>query len=311
MNQKDYLATASEINVLISLLAEIPQDNVIERMGLETRLKMMQTRIADVSVQALVYKAKLTFRGRPVFGSHGIAADFAAKATGYFTDAVAIVAVGLSEGLRSIGPIPDRDKHQLLITGTAIGSFGFEFELPNADKHGAQNDLFPQASKTEDALEKMQALFRLAAEGSDDQVAEIVEEIHPRAVGKVAEFLEYVVQQGALCGLEFKNQHFRYHDTAQLKSSVARLQDDNIKETSESFIGEFQGVLPASRSFEFNLSDQKGILKGKLAKEFEDPDLLNRDWLRIPAKIELKVIQVGQGRPRYTLMSPQSVSHRG
>jgi hypothetical protein len=58
------------------------------------------------------------------------------------------------------------------------------------------------------------------------------------------------------------------------------------------------------------LSDQKGILKGKMAKEFDDPDLLNRDWLRKPAKIELKVIQVGQGRPRYTLISPQSVSHR-
>ncbi len=311
MNYDDYLATTSEINVLISLLAEIPQDNVIERMGLEARLKLMQTLVADVTVRDIVYKAKLTFRGRPVFGSHGIAADFAAKATTYFTDAVVMVAVGLSEGLRSMGPIPDRDKHPLLITGTAIGSFGFEFELPKTDTDGAQNELFPKASKTEDALEKMQALFRLAAEGSDDQVAEIVEEIHPRAVGKVAEFLEYVVQQDALCGLEFKNQHFRYHDIAQLRNSVARLQTENIKETSESFIGEFQGVLPASRSFEFNLSDQKGILKGKLAKEFDDPDLLNRDWLRIPAKIELKVIQVGQGRPRYTLISPQSVSHRG
>ena len=31
--------------------------------------------------------------------------------------------------------------------------------------------------------------------GSDDEVAEVVDEIHPRAVKKVAEFLEYITQQ--------------------------------------------------------------------------------------------------------------------
>jgi len=33
----------------------------------------------------------------------------------------------------------------------------------------------------------------------------------------------------------------------------------------------------------------------------EDPDLINREWLKRHTNITLDVVQVGQGRPRYTL----------
>jgi hypothetical protein len=60
--------------------------------------------------------------------------------------------------------------------------------------------------------------------------------------------------------------------------------------------------LPASRTFEFKLSDQDGILKGKVDKAINDPDVLNREWLHTPTTVKLSVMQVGQGKPRYTLM---------
>ena len=299
MNYDEYLAISSEVNQLESLLAEIPAENVIERMGLEARLISARTAIADVIEEHLVHKARLTFRGRPVFGSHGIAADFAAKAAGVFTDAVAAIAAGISENLHYMGPIPDKQKNQLLITGTAIGSFGFEFELPQPE----EGVLFPEPSGAENALQKMQRLFQLAADGSDDEVAELVDEIHPRAVKKVAEFLEYVAQQDAWCGLEFKDQHFRYHDVEQLRSSASRLQEDNIRETEETPVGEFQGVLPSSRVFEFKRADQQDVLKGKIGVEVEDADILNREYLHKFVRVRLHKIQVGQGRPRYTLRS--------
>ncbi|AQZ32060.1 MULTISPECIES: hypothetical protein [Pseudomonadaceae] len=299
MSYDEYLAIAGEIDQLQELLSEIPPDSVLERMGLEARLASAQQIIAGIVSEQLVHKARLTFRGRPVVGSHGIAADFAGKAAGAFSDAVAAVAAGIGESLRYMGPIPDKSKNQLLITGTAVGSFGFEFELPKPQDH----DLFPEPSKAEDALEKIQALMRQAAQGTDDEVAELVEEIHPRAVRKVADFLGYLLQQDAWCGLEFKNQYFRFQDMAQLKLSATRLQEDNIHETVEEYLGEFQGVLPASRTFEFKLRDQAGVLKGKVDTAIEDPDLLNREWLHKPARIKLNVIQVGQGRPRFTLLS--------
>lgn len=293
----EILSLASEISELETLLASIPANNVIERMSLESRLASAREALAALPQQAR-QKAKLTFRGKPVFGSHGIAADFGSKAAGAFSDAFAAVAAGLSEGLRYMGPIPNREKNQLLITGTAIGSFGFEFELPAQDP-----TLFDDEIKASDAMSKIEALFRLAAEGSDDEVAEVIEEVHPRAVKKVYEFLALLVQQQAWCGLEFADRAFRYMDYEQIRASCERLKDDNIQEQEESYRGEFQGVLPASRTFEFLLADQKGLIKGKVDLSIEDPDVLNREWLHKPVTLKLNVLQVGQGRPRYTLMT--------
>lgn len=288
---------SSEIAELEGILAAMPQSEVIARISFESRLRSARAALSAMASAAMPKRAKLTFRGKPVLGSHGIAADFGTKAAGAFSDAFAAVAAGLGEGLQYMGPIPDKAKNQLLITGTAIGSFGFEFELPPQ-----KDDLFPDAGRTDEALRKLQELLRISAEGSDDAMAELVEEIHPRAVRKVSEFLGYLVQQQALCGLEFEDRYFRFDSNEQLAISAERLQEGNIREQDEEFLGSFTGVLPNSRTFEFSLMDGASI-KGKIALEVEDPDLINREWLKKPAKVKFGVIQVGQGRPRYTLKS--------
>ncbi len=292
----EYQSIASEIKELESLIAGIPEANVIERMSLQSRLESAKKELEALPKQANG-KARLTFRGKPVYGSHGIAADFGSKAAGAFSEAFAAIAAALNEGLRHMGPIPNRDKNQLLITGTAIGSFGFEFELP------AELLLFPEAEKAQEAMAKIEALFRYSAEGSDDQVAEVIEEIHPRAVKKVYEFLDLLVQQEAWCGLEFADRSFHYANYNQIRASCGRLKDENIQERTETYHGEFQGVLPTERTFEFRLSDQTGLIKGKIDNGIDDPDVLNRDWLHKPVTVVLKVMQVGQGRPRFTLMA--------
>lgn len=296
MNHQEYLYLSSEVSQLEELLAEIPSANVINRMGLESRLKAARNALAGQNPLQLIKKAKLTFRGRPVFGSHGVAADFASKAAGYFTEAFSAVAAGLAENLRYMGPIPDKEKNQLLITGTAIGSFGFEFELPPPEL-AVCND------GAESAMERLERLFRVAAEGSDDDIAELVEEIHPRAVKKAAEFLAYLGEQDAWCGVEFKERVFRFAGVQQVRASAERLTSNNILETEESFSGEFQGVLPKSRTFEFKLLHQEGVLRGKVGPEVSDADLLNREYLHKRVNVEFHVIQVGQGRPRYTLLA--------
>jgi hypothetical protein len=293
---------SSEIAELESILSTIPQSEVIARLSFESRLQSAREILAELDHLPVAKKAKLTFRGKPVFGSHGITAEFGTKAAGAFADAFAAVAAGLTESLKYMGPIPDKAKNQLLITGTAIGSFGFEFELPPQ-----KNDLFPDAGRTDEALEKLQDLFRISADGSDDAMAELVEEIHPRAVRKVSEFLSYLVQQQALCGLEFDDRFFRFDSSEQLRISVERLQEDNIREKEEEFSGSFAGVLPSSRTFEFNLMDGTPI-NGKVASDLDDPDLINREWLKRPAAVKFGVIQVGQGRPRYTLKSWESLA---
>ena len=298
MNIEEYENITSEIKELERLLDKIPENNVIERIGLKHRLESARSTIAGIAKQRLSTKARLVFRGRPVFGTHGIAADFASKATGAFTDAIAATAAGIESNFHYMGPIPDKRKNQLLITGTAIGSFGFEFEVPDQEVN-----LFQEPSAAEKALQKVQKLFQLAADGSDDDLAELVDEIHPRAVKKTAEFLDYIIGQEAWCGLEYKKHFFKFDNVDHLRITIERLREDNIRVSDDTFSGEFQGVLPKSRAFEFKLSDQKDIIRGKVGSDIEDPDALNRNWLHKPVQIKMHIIQVGQGRPRYTLQS--------
>jgi hypothetical protein len=303
MNHDEYNFVSSEIKELESLLEKIPKQKAINRIGLEARLKSAKEAIAGFNPEQSPRKARLTFRGRPVFGSHGVSAEFASKASVFFTDAFSAVVAGITENLRYMGPIPDKEKNQLLITGTAIGSFGFEFELPKVEPEAPaeQAALFPISNRPEDAMHKLEKLFQVAAEGSDDDIAELVEEIHPRAVKKAAEFLGYISEQEAWCGLEFKESFFRFSGIDQVRASVERLKSNNIKESDDTFTGEFQGVLPKGRTFEFKLRDQEGVLRGKVGPDVQDADVLNREFLHKLVNVRLHVIQVGQGRPRYTL----------
>jgi len=291
------LVVTSEIKELEFLLAHIPSTSVIDRMSLEARLAEVKNTLASLPQRA-AQKARITFRGNPVFGSHGIFVGFGAKAIDAFAEAVAAMAAALGEGLHDSGPIPDRDKNQLLLTGTAIGSFGFELELP-----ANECALLPEvATKPIEAMAKIESLFRLAAEGSDDDVAEAIEEVHPRAIGKVRDFLEMLVQHHAWCTLELSDRSFSYDGFEQVKNSFERLKTDNIHKHEETCRGAFQGILPTSRTFEFRLSAAGGLLKGKIDKSIDDPDALNREWLYKPAIVKFGVMRVGQGRPRYSLM---------
>lgn len=310
MSAYEHIAVASEIEELEALLSEIPEDNLINRMGLESRLKKAKAAVQEISKIPVLSKARLTFRGKPVVGSHGVSAEFAAKASSFFTDAFTAVVAGLNENLRYMGPIPDKQKNQLLITGTALGSFGFEYELPQVEEShsNGQAEFFPAPEHPQEAMEKLERLFEVSAVGTDDDIGELVDEIHPRAVKKAAEFLGYLSDQEAWCGLEFRNSFFRFSGIDQVRQSVGRLESNNIKESDEEYVGEFQGVLPKSRTFEFKLSDEETIVRGKVGPEIEDADVLNREFLhRKNLRVTFHVIQVGQGRPRYTLQTLPSV----
>lgn len=286
----EYLAIASEIRELEKLLSTIPESNTIERMSLQSRLESAKTILAKLPRQA-VPKMYLIFRGRPVFKNRGIAVDFGSRAVEAFS---AAFAAGLIEQPSSTSCISDQDKSQLLITGTAAGLFGFEFEL---------SVLSPEPEEIQRAISKMEVLLRLSAEGSDDDLADAIEDTHPHTVKRVHEFLELLVQHRARFDLEFEGRSFHYTDYEQVKTSYERLKDENIQKREETYQGEFQGVLPAGRLFEFRPVDQAGLIRGKIHPAIENPDVLNREWLHRPVVVRLSVLQVGQSCPRFTLMS--------
>ena len=286
----------SEIKELGDILASIPAENVIERLGFEERLSEVRTELENANIEPELATTRITFRGAPVFGSTGIAADFGTKATGYFAEAFSAVVAGMRETLRYMGPIPDRARNQLMVTGTATGSFGFELQLPKLEP-----DLFSETGGAEEALAALLLLLEKAADGTDDEVTEIVHRVHPRAVKKVVDFLQFMSKRGAWCGLEFKDHFFRYSGLDELNFAKERLSSGNLKHTTERYRGSFQGSLPKPRTFQFQPSDDDEPILGRFDISI-DPNAINRDWLLRPVSAQFDVVQIGQGRPRFTLL---------
>ncbi|MDR1632607.1 MAG: hypothetical protein LBR97_06985 [Dysgonamonadaceae bacterium] len=301
-----YTSLISEIHELEQIISAIPAENVIDRMSFETRLKTVKEELARLPPQgAEAAPACLTFRGKPVFGAHGILADFGTKAATLFSDVFSMVISDTNETLSDSGPIPGKDALPLIITGTAVGSFGFEFELPPKE-----NSLFPDlVDPAEDAIKKIENLFRLAAEGSDDDITEQIADMHHRTITKIHEFLNFMVQQEAWCGLEFGDTFFRFMDLKQIKYAASRFSDNNIQKYEEPCKGKFQGVLPINRIFEFKLSTQDDVIRGKIDRTIDKPEVINQKWLNNPVTAKFHVMKIGQGHPRYALMSLNDISN--
>lgn len=298
INSLSCRALESEILMLTQMLSEIPEDDVIDRFGLQNRLSSAQKKLESINPYHVVKTAKITFNGSPVIGSHGIFADFASKATSIFSDAVCAFSASLQDGLAAKGKIPNKAKHRLLITGTAVGSFGFEFELPHPDT----SDLMPEDRTVESAIHAIQKLLDSSANGDDEQVAEIIEDIEHRAVQKVSEFLEYLQQQQAWFGLEIDDSVFKFKDLAQVERAFNQLKDSNISESTTNITGSFIGALPASKTFEFAVS-QNNILKGKARFSSEDVSRINTDFLNKKVNVSFHTVRVGASKPRHSLVS--------
>ncbi|MEJ6067027.1 hypothetical protein MT378_04625 [Psychrobacter sp. 16-Bac2893] len=303
MRENDYNKLLAEKSTLESLIEETPPYAIVDRMSLESRLKSVKAAISKVDTRRLVKKTIFTFRGKPVHKSYGITAEFSGKAIDSLNNMIASVVASLNNNLRFSGPIPNREQHQLLITGTATGSFGFELELPEPDY-----DLLAGRNGTEEAIDDIQKLLQYGIDGTDEQISDVINEIHPRAVRKVYDFLELMFRSEALFAMEFNKNLTRIDSQEVLKKLITRLSEENINEFIEEYKGQFQGVLPNSRTFEFMEYSDKTLIKGKIDHTFEDPDVINRDYLHKSVTVEFKVVQFGQAKPKYTLKDIKKIN---
>ena len=286
----------SQRNFLQERLQETPPNARLTRMSTEARIRNIELRLAAARPdEREPARVQLTFRGKPVIGSHGVFADFGAKATNAFTELVDRVAASLTGPLASAGRIPNRDQSQLLITNTVPGSFGFELE---EYREGVLP--FCEDSSTAQAFELTQTLLQSTLE-SDDELADAVTATDPRAVAAARSFLEVLFKSEAVCALEFRGKLFRFRDVGAVRTSFARLAPDNLHVGEQKLAGEFMGVLPDSRRFEFKLASDGAVIRGKLGPDVTDAEELNRH-LHQPVRVSAMVTRVGSGKPRYVLI---------
>ena len=298
MNQSQYNNLLAEINTVEDFLANMPENRFLERMSFEARLDDLQNQLERVDVLRINKKAIITFRGKPVDRSHGIAADFSGKAINGLNEMVTSVVASLNNNLNLMGPIPNRDQHQLMITGTAVGSFGFELELPKPNY-----DIFAEKNGAEAALSDIQSLLRETIDGTDDDIGNIISKIHPRAVRKISDFLVILQRNEALFAMEYDKYIFRVETDEQLDAIINRLDNSNIREEYQTYEGVFQGFLPDSRTFEFVDRSNQEIIKGKIDASILNPEAINNDYLNKLVKVTFNVVQFGQAKPKYTLLN--------
>lgn len=276
-------------------LADTPSTAILTRRSLETRLRKVDAALTALGTAAPEpARARLTFNGLPVVGSHGIFADFAMKAVNSFTEAVTSVAASLRAPLAPMGPIPNRDQNQLLITNTALGSFGFELE-----EYRPQQPTVADESSLAVALERTRALLQSTL-GNDDELADVASETDPRALDKVRAFLRVLADNDAVCAFDFGQNQVRFLDTSQVRNSLARLEADNLHEKQDVLTGAFEGALPNARTFEFKLVAGGQVIRGKVAGAVQNIDQIN-EHRHAQVQIAVTVTQVGNGRPRYLL----------
>jgi hypothetical protein len=295
VNYRDYKHLIAERATLRSRIDRVPADAVIDRLSVEARLRKIESELAATDrAPKPPASARITFRGRPVIGTHGVFAEFGAKAMAAFSETVVALAASQDAPLAGVGPIPNREQHQLLITGTALGSFGFEVEERQPD-----TSLFLEDSALALAMAQTVELLRSVG-ATDDELTEAIAGVDPRALRSLRELLQLLAQNEAVCSLDFRDRSVGFRDVAQVRRSLERLAQENIHEEEQIFYGEFQGVLPKRRTFEFRVAADGEVIVGKIAAEIEDPDILNRHLHR-PANVTMTATRLGVGRPRFVL----------
>lgn len=298
MTHSEVVQLLGEKSALQRMLAETSEDDVLDRASLESRLAAVESAIAELGAPTRApARVRLTFKGKPVIGSHGIFAEFGTKAVNCFTESVTAMAASQSAPLAAMGPIPNRDQHQLLITSTALGSFGFELE-----EHVPAQLSLDEETPVARAIGQTQQVLR-GTQGTDDELADSAFEADRRALDKVRAFLQTLADSEATCAVEYGESVVRFTDVGQVRTSVERLAQENFREDSEELVGAFQGVLPAGRVFEFKEAETGETIRGKVSPAIVDPAALNGEPLR-RVRIKVMVARVGGGRPRYVLLEP-------
>ena len=221
MNYKEYSFTASEITQLEYMLGIMPKDREIERMGLEYRLEKARQRLEGVPIPPRPKSIHVNFQGEPVVNGESIDANFAGKATTAFAESTAITTAGAAGQLRDTGAIPHRGLGRQLVSGVTGGSFGFEMELPPPaeDERGrGQTD-----NPAEKAVEMIQDLLETSLTGTDEELATLTDQMHPRAVRKVVEFLQILKNNGAQVTIEMGGREVGLRNPDEVEQATRRL----------------------------------------------------------------------------------------
>lgn len=290
----------AELAQVRSLLETIPAKRFFERMGLESRAADLQEELRLFDAVPLHERTKVSifFGGRPVVGSIGIDARFAAHAIQNYQEIVSrVFAKQLVGELGATGPIPLEDQSHLHITDLPRGSFGFQLEDLRPE---ASLALFPEAPPLTEAVERANAIIAAVSE-SDEAFADAIDEVGDRVHSAIRGFFNVIANAGATFRLESAKMKLTF-DTARVSTAVARASAEFTEEVDIPMPGTFLGVLAGSGKFEHR-TDSGSLLAGRIATNRQPGDFAN--WFNKSCVAHLRVVTLrksGREWKRYTLL---------
>lgn len=297
----------ADIAAVNGLLAQLSDEDVMTRFGLEARLEELQhdvEALAGFDDEATA-SAALFFGGQPVLGSRGIESEFGGTAIAKFQDLVAKVLAYENGQLGQRGVVPNRSASTLHITNIVRGSFGFLLEEAHPQQH-----LIDTSLKT--AVDEATRLLDAFGEPDEEAFRTAVEEIDERVLGTAREFFGLMRQRGATLRIVAGDRDNSFGAEA-VARAADRATSTVVRDGKEIVAGQLAGVLPDAHQFEFRASGEGRTLRGKVDRSLTAEQLsqFNRDYVNVDGRASFNVKRVLRNdvvvRETYTLTSLEAV----
>ncbi len=256
------LAVQAEVAELDALLASVPEDDLVGRIGLESRrdeLRVLLDRLGEREQRTA--SVALYFGGKPVLGSSAIQAEFAGEAIATYQDLVAKVWASADTDLAARGPIPFKRGAELHVTELVHGSVGFLLE--EIDEAGEPLFETPLRKAATTATE----LLVHFADESERVFEEAIQTVNPRVFASLRDFFGFIHRDEAVLRVvDSENDHV--FDRAAIERAYRRLETSSVEEDLYTAEGELLGVIPIGRRFEFQTAG--GMISGKVGLKFSE-----------------------------------------
>jgi cytochrome c556 len=307
LEQEGLKADLAGVNTIISRMSE-EKDPIGYSQFLARRKEIEQALQALGDVPEAAGKVALLFGGRPVWGSQGIEADFAAKAIDSFQRAVAAQAAGAAGPVGARGKLAQDVATPLLVTNVGRGSFGFILEEAKKNEQMIESSMHH-------ALDQIASLARGAGAQDEESFIAAVATIQRRALQAIAEFFKQLEESGAQLRLVEGAEDITL-DAEAIARARSRTEQTQIEEENFEEEGILVGLVPAQKRFEWRSPDGKiivGTVEGDIAKAYETSLFEEHPLLgKMRARFAVRTVSRRGGSPHltYTLLSVGSKSDK-
>lgn len=257
-------AEAAGIRALLEEARSI--DDPVGSMQFEQRLEEIKELMKRLrTAHAPMASVALFFAGKPVVGSVGIESDFAGRALRDYQELISKAFARSQLGrMGERGQVPLKQNATLMVTGLALGSFGFVLNELSDQTEIADTSLKESVAATSALLENVSAVN----ETSFEQAAEALDS---RTLTALQKFFNDLDTEGATVRIVEDDRELKLDESA-IHRARLRTEATEIEESPVEVEGILKGFMPDHRRFELQTLEGQtysGSIKQEAAEQIQ------------------------------------------